>query len=112
MNCSNRPAHKCEMNVKLYPLKIDVGKKRWKQTCTQVWNECETARNELIKLPVLIIFEIKCKAMMGICIYWISRHVIFGKRCKSNLMPWGVGNILQSLNAWWFNIEQHIGVCS
>ena len=27
----------------------------------------ETARNELIKLPV---FEIKCKAMMGICIYW------------------------------------------
>ena len=40
----------------------------------------ETARNELIKLPV---FEIKCKAMMGICIYWISRHVIFGKRCKT-----------------------------
>ena len=31
---------------------------------------------ELIKLPVL---EMKCKAMMGICIYWISRHVIFGK---------------------------------
>ena len=27
----------------------------------------ETARNELIKLPV---FEIKSKAMMGICIYW------------------------------------------
>ena len=57
---------------------------------------------ELIKLPVL---EMKCKAMMGICIYWISRHVIFGKRCKSiNLtlkVPWGVGNILQSLNAWW-----------
>ena len=40
----------------------------------------ETARNELIKLSV---FEIKCKAMMGICIYWISRHVIFGKRCKT-----------------------------
>ena len=39
-----------------------------------------TSRNELIKLPV---FEIKCKAMMGICIYWISRHVIFGKRCKT-----------------------------
>ena len=43
-------------------------------------NHIETARNELIKLPV---FEIKCKAMMGICIYWISRHVIFGKRCKT-----------------------------
>ncbi len=38
-----------------------------------------STRNELIKLPV---FSIKCKAMMGICIYWISRHVIFGKRCK------------------------------
>merc|ERR1711948_144852 len=42
----------------------------------------ETARNELIKLPV---FEIKCRAMMGICIYWISRHVVFGKRCKTVL---------------------------
>ena len=51
--------------------------------------------SSLIKLPV---FETKCKAMMGICIYWISRHVIFGKRCKT--VPWGVGNILQSLNAW------------
>jgi hypothetical protein len=39
----------------------------------------KSTRNELIKLPV---FSIKCKAMMGICIYWISRHVIFGKRCK------------------------------
>ena len=34
-------------------------------------------RNELIKLPVQV--KIKCKAMMGICIYWIRRHLIFGK---------------------------------
>jgi len=39
-----------------------------------------STRNELIKLAV---FLIKCKAMMGICIYWLCRHVIFGKRCKS-----------------------------
>eukprot|EP00415_Alexandrium_ostenfeldii_P002320 UN2320 len=32
---------------------------------------------ELIKLPV---FEMKCWAMMGICIFWVSRHVVFGKR--------------------------------
>jgi hypothetical protein len=29
------------------------------------------------------VFEIKCRALMGICIYWISRHVVFGKRCKT-----------------------------
>ena len=34
-------------------------------------------RNELIKLPVQV--KMKCKAMMGICIYWIRRHLIFGK---------------------------------
>lgn len=45
-----------------------------------------STRNELIKLPV---FSIKCKAMMGICIYWISRHVIFGKRCKYSYR-WGL----------------------
>ena len=37
-----------------------------------VYSSHPQSRNELIKLPV---FEIKCKAMMGICIYWISRHV-------------------------------------
>ena len=30
-------------------------------------------RNELIKLPVQV--KMKCKAMMGICIYWIRRHI-------------------------------------
>ena len=51
-----------------------------------VYSSHPQSRNELIKLPV---FEIKCKAMMGICIYWISRHVIFGKRCKYSYR-WGL----------------------
>ena len=34
-------------------------------------------RNELIKLPVQV--KIEVSAMMGICIYWIRRHLIFGK---------------------------------
>ena len=49
----------------------------------------------LLRLPVDV--EIKCKAMMGICIYWISRHLIFGK--SSFLTRNAVGNILQSLCA-------------
>ena len=39
---------------------------------------------------------IKCKAMMGICIYWSCRHVIFVKRCNY-LFNLTVGNLLQSL---------------
>ena len=34
-------------------------------------------RNELIKLPVQV--KIEVSAMMGICIYWIRRHLIFAK---------------------------------
>ena len=34
----------------------------------------KSTRNELIKLPV---FSIKCKAMMGICIYWISSYSLY-----------------------------------
>ena len=34
----------------------------------------KSTRNELIKLPV---FSIKCKAMMGICIYWPTTDTLY-----------------------------------
>ena len=39
---------------------------------------------------------IKCKAMMGICIYWSCRHFIFVKRCNY-LFNLTVGNLT---NVW------------
>ena len=50
-------------------------------------------RNELIKLPVQV--KMKASAMMGICIYWIRRHLIFVKSlfCRVN----AVRDILQSV---------------
>ena len=43
-----------------------------------------STRNELLKLPV---FTIKYKALMSICISWINRHIIIGKRRIASLMP-------------------------
>ncbi len=46
------------------------------------------ARNDLIKLPL---FLIKCKAMMGICIYWFSKTQGIWKKVLTRT---AVGNIL------------------
>jgi hypothetical protein len=43
-------------------------------------------RNELIKLALF-------DAIMGICVCWISRHVVFVKRCT--FITYTVGNFLQ-----------------
>ena len=50
----------------------------------------ETPRNELIKLPV---FEIKSKAMMGICIYWPDTDTqLPWKKVLRNFPPYGTIN--------------------
>ena len=66
--------------------------------------ESHSTRNELIKLPV---FEIKCKAMMGICIYCDdkSADTLYLEK-GANRFVQAVGNISQSeINSWVYNIN-------
>ena len=63
----------------------------------------DSTRNDLIKLPA---FLIKCKAMMGICIYCgdKSADTLYLEK-GANRFVQAVGNISQSeINSWSHNI--------
>ena len=64
----------------------------------------DSTRNDLIKLAA---FLIKCKAMMGICIYCVdkSADTLYLEKGASRCVQ-AVGNILQSeINSWSHSIK-------